>query len=51
MVLLIIFMKKGIFIVILNKIIFFCNSTGIRKPVIIDFGKMKKTENVRLYIN
>ena len=25
------------------------NSTGIRKPIIIDFGKMKKTENVRVY--
>lgn len=25
------------------------NSTGIRKPVIIDFGKMKKNENVRVY--
>ena len=25
------------------------NSAGIRKPVIIDFGKMKKPKNVRIY--
>lgn len=25
------------------------NSTGIREPVIIDFGKMRKAENVKLY--